>query len=780
MAAVANKYLVTIAGQQVEVERWGSGPKAVIFFSHTGNLAGIFRANAALVQSLVGEEYSAFTWTYPSGPPFDRVFTTLSDWRAGLVPPTGRLLFPGVASSMLAQLRAATGLQEFVLVGNSLGAGVVLSDYETLAQDPDCTMLLISPTEPFIPPMLPEYLQGALMMSDPYSLAEEWLRRDEDRRFCFKNTTLPPPSYRSDPGHFTIFDAQDIAYAFDLLGYASKPRGSVVTVSPANAEALWGNALKRIDWFAAFGPEQVKLELLKNGQPVSTLVESTFNSGRFDWQIPGDLVDGVDYSIRVSSLAVPSNSGGDDLRFAIQTIPAGHAVDYAKVAWETGSFARFNDAMGDVNVDGITNVGNGILDIVKMEITDTAEDIIFALTVGGDVAAEEWGNFMIGIANQKSLGTNNGNGWLRPIALDAGGGYGMTHWIGSWINERGINGSELRTHEQTFWSAPASLKAFQVTPGAQSTLIYTVSKQSLEVANGDLIIFDAYSSGSGPDGAIDALSNSNVTITSWGGSYTSQARAGTTRTYKVGNSASITRQWFGQTNVSFDGMHALQSGLVNDNEVSYLQTILQGPGTLNFDWRVSSESGADFLRFAIPGASDAISGPSLAWQHKSFEIPVGPVLVRWTYEKDGGTAQFVQGTLDAGWVDNISYVPALVDGLPGWWWMEYFGTTDDVSASADADGDGFTNAQEYALGTIPTDPGSTFRLRAVSMEPSGAITISWDAVAGKTYQVLATGDLSAGPWQPVGEPVSASTSGPVSRSDSPAQPARFYRVILVP
>ena len=92
----------------------------------------------------------------------------------------------------------------------------------------------------------------------------------------------------------------------------------------------------------------------------------------------------------------------------------------------------------------------------------------------------------------------------------------------------------------------------------------------------------------------------------------------------------------------------MQSGLVNDNEVSYFQTTLQGPGSLNFDWRVSSESGADFLRFAIPGASDAISGPSLAWQRKSFKIPVGPILVRWTYEKDGGTAQFVQGTLDAG------------------------------------------------------------------------------------------------------------------------------------
>jgi hypothetical protein len=37
------------------------------------------------------------------------------------------------------------------------------------------------------------------------------------------------------------------------------------------------------------------------------------------------------------------------------------------------------------------------------------------------------------------------------------------------------------------------------------------------------------------------------------------------------------------------------------------------------------------------------------------------------------------------------------DGLPNLWWDQYFGTTSGMSASADPDSDGFTNAQEYAL-----------------------------------------------------------------------------------
>jgi pimeloyl-ACP methyl ester carboxylesterase len=387
VASVTNKYLVTLEGQQIEVERWGSGPKGVVFFSHTGDLAGAFRDNAALVQSLVGETYSVFTWTYPPASPFNNVYRTLSDWQNGLVAPEDRLLFPGIASSLLAQLRQWTGLQQFVLVGNSLGAGMVLSDYDVLVQDPQCSMVLISPTEPFIPPTLPDYLENTLMVSDPYSLEEIFLRRNEDRLFCFRNTTLPLPAYSPYPGHIIINVAAGIEYAFSLLAYAAKPAGSFVTVSPKDAEGLWGNAVKRLDWFAAFGPEPVKLELLKSGQPVKTLAESIFNSGRFDWQIPADLPAGTDYSIRVSSLADPAKSGGDDLRFAIQTIPAATAVDFAKVAWETGSLTRFNDATSDVNVDGNPNVGNGILDIVKMEVVDTAEDIIFTMTVGGDVAA---------------------------------------------------------------------------------------------------------------------------------------------------------------------------------------------------------------------------------------------------------------------------------------------------------------------------------------------------------------------------------------------------------
>ena len=184
-----------------------------------------------------------------------------------------------------------------------------------------------------------------------------------------------------------------------------------------------------------------------------------------------------------------------------------------------------NDATGEAGggPNSISTAG-GTLDIVKMEVGDTANDVVFKLTVNGSIATDNWGNFMIGIANGKggaTGGTKSGNGWGRPINLDAGTSGGMTHWIGSWVG--GGGGNQLWTHTSgTSFSGPATLAGYSLSPGAQSVITYTVSKASLGVVNGDTIKFDAYSSGGGGgDSAVDALANPSTSITSWGQTYTS-------------------------------------------------------------------------------------------------------------------------------------------------------------------------------------------------------------------------------------------------------------------
>jgi hypothetical protein len=193
-----------------------------------------------------------------------------------------------------------------------------------------------------------------------------------------------------------------------------------------------------------------------------------------------------------------------------------------------GSTSPYSDAIGDIGA-GIST-GNGTLDIVGMEVSNTPTDLTFKLTVNGNVSSTDWGKFMIGIATQKTDGTLTGNGWGRPINLSfdndpfAAQIVGMNHWIGSWVD--GGGGSQFWTYDtgSSAWVGGAALPAFSVSAGTTSEVNYTVPLAAMNLIPGNVIYFDAYSSGGGGgDSAIDSLANPNVSVTNWGDTYTSYA-----------------------------------------------------------------------------------------------------------------------------------------------------------------------------------------------------------------------------------------------------------------
>ncbi len=185
----------------------------------------------------------------------------------------------------------------------------------------------------------------------------------------------------------------------------------------------------------------------------------------------------------------------------------------------------YTDSTGDID-PGIST-GNGTLDIVKMEVTHTSSDVIFALTVNGNVSSTDWGKFCIGIATLQTLGdTNvNGNGWGRPINLITNVSatpYGMNYWVGTWVD--GGGGSQLWSYDNglSTWSSLAAPTYFGFIPGAQSVISCYVARAAIGMSGAGSFAFDAYSSGGGGgDSAVDALANPAVSITTWGGPYTS-------------------------------------------------------------------------------------------------------------------------------------------------------------------------------------------------------------------------------------------------------------------
>jgi hypothetical protein len=94
----------------------------------------------------------------------------------------------------------------------------------------------------------------------------------------------------------------------------------------------------------------------------------------------------------------------------------------------------------------------------------------------------------------------------------------------------------------------------------------------------------------------------------------------------------------------------------------------------------------------------------------------------------------------------------------------------------DEDDDGQSNADEDASGTNPRDSGSVFKLIDGVVQANGDHVLNWTVVAGKTYNVQATNDLTADDWA---DNVLATGLSVGSFTDTSGA-FRFYRIIVNP
>lgn len=118
--------------------------------------------------------------------------------------------------------------------------------------------------------------------------------------------------------------------------------------------------------------------------------------------------------------------------------------------------------------------------------------------------------------------------------------------------------------------------------------------------------------------------------------------------------------WFSQTTVTHDGVDAAQAGAISDDGISDMSIQVQGPNTVRFWWRVSSEQGFDFLQLLLDGVVVTEISGELDWQSQSVTVPSGDHTVTWRYTKDDS---FREGS-DTAWVDEIEIDNVVVGRAP--------------------------------------------------------------------------------------------------------------------
>ncbi len=192
--------------------------------------------------------------------------------------------------------------------------------------------------------------------------------------------------------------------------------------------------------------------------------------------------------------------------------------------------------------------------------------------------------------------------------------------------------------------------------------------------------------------------------------------------------------WYGQTAAYYSGNDAAQSADIGDAQETVLKTMVLGPGTFTFYWRVSSETGYDYLRFYIDeNLQHSISGEA-GWAQRTYAIPSGVHILRWKYSKDYS----VSSGSDAGWVDLVTYT----SGRP---WQILSGVNPESVLGANTDGlltDAELVGDFGALGLWHWNPGTWTCLSGVN--PENVIAADTD---GDSQKEIVADFGSLGVWR---------------------------------
>jgi hypothetical protein len=234
-------------------------------------------------------------------------------------------------------------------------------------------------------------------------------------------------------------------HIFVLLITALSLSGAVSVISPNGGEILLRGTQFEIKWYYNL-PENIKIELYRNGSFFESIAGSLPNSGSYFWTVPQEGLIGSDFKVKISSVSNPGiyNDYSDNF-FTIELDPEADPV--IKIISPVGGESLI---IGDIasiswmdNIDSKVKIELLQEDIYKTTLTDSTES---DGTYEWPVTADLYGNgykIKISSIEEPSLSDSSGSsfkiipeGIITIISPNGGESYSYNGEIGiNWTDD---------------------------------------------------------------------------------------------------------------------------------------------------------------------------------------------------------------------------------------------------------------------------------------------------------------------------------------------------------
>jgi hypothetical protein len=196
-------------------------------------------------------------------------------------------------------------------------------------------------------------------------------------------------------------------------------------------------------------------------------------------------------------------------------------------------------------------------------------------------------------------------------------------------------------------------------------------------------------------------------------------------TWSSGSSATNS-SWLGQTLTCHDGTDAAQIANLTGFQNASLGTTLNGPGVLQFWWKVSCVNHVSRFDFVLNGATLATIWDEVDWMPRSFLIPPGSSTALWLYSQGASSRP------QAAWLDQVAFIPGLPPSITAQPISQAVPGGANVTFTVTASGTGPLSYQWFFNRTNRIGSNSsTLTLTGVQFAASGNYSVQITNVLGK-------------------------------------------------